>query len=570
MDYLKNPNNNNNNNNYSNNNNINLFGSFGFKSSPIQNIENVGNITQYIKVGKDGSTLISNPKDIGKSESAIGLMGPPGSGKSSICNTLCFILYKIMEPYFVALRSHETVTLGVYTLSQVARLKSPVTVNKDVLDMEGHDNSLERSWKMAMLLSVICEEIVLCNRDARATALIQAVSVFKKGMDQSSALGMRPITKQMFFMVKSMRDAPSLLHMLAQILPSMEFIPFTVPEFTDDEVDQMTTPLEFHPAMVKAIKEGVVDKIKPRLDKQSLSSKADSIQQLLHAFNIGDYSQLDAINKKLFLADCNRILDEAIANGHIDHMDRAKKITVSEGMTLAQFLKGVNGALSVDFNKSTFYVKGKSEGYIKQHFPSPSIPTKMIESIYTAQYNLKMAKLAEAKAIAEQADRNKKMFLEGVQIINKAAELKLSLYIDQLKFGQSFVPSKETFIDRSPIAHLKTWGLHYDFGPFHRYYDSVVPGIAQKWIDQTSRAKWKAPVHAHGDMTCQGGCKMNDSVFCYKSTCRGRLYWVDGPSSTAICQTCETKASFVDTTLYCIACGNRCNCTTRPNGSYIP
>ncbi|EGG15819.1 hypothetical protein DFA_09488 [Cavenderia fasciculata] len=529
------------------------------------------NVTQYIKVGHDGKTLVSDPMAIRESMSGIGFLGPPGAGKSTCCNTICHVLYQIKEPYFLALDSHKTVTTGVYTMSREARMKSPVPITKEVMDMEGHDHSLERSWKLAMLLSVMCEEVVLCNRDARSIVLIQAVEVFKKGMEQSKILGMRCITKQLFVMVKRMRDAAEILSTLSEIIPDMEFIPFTVPQFTDDQIDSLETPLEFHPDMVNAIKTGILDKIKPRLDQQALSSKAETIQKMLEAFNRGDFSHLGWINKQFFLSDCKRILTEAISNATSNHITLAKDKQARLDMTFQEFIRDVKGDLIVDFTQSTFYIKETCDTYIRESFQSPCIPFRDLVYIYQSQYDHKIAKLIEAKAIADQLDQNKRTFLECVETINQNAKSKLTVFIQGLKFDETKVPDKSTFIDDSSIVDLQQRvNMKPDYTPFNKFYSSSVALVPQKWKNQVNRAKWKMPVQSQGELTCKAGCRLNDDpVVC--STCGGYWYWIDGPTMTAMCKDCLRKTSFLDDpSLVCTGCKSPANCTTRPNLSYIP
>ncbi|EGG15818.1 hypothetical protein DFA_09487 [Cavenderia fasciculata] len=528
------------------------------------------NVTQYIKVESDGKTLVSDPMAIRESMSGIGFLGPPGAGKSTCCNTICHVLYQIKEPYFLALDSYKTVTTGVCTMSREARMKSPVPITKEVMDMEGHDHSLERSWKLAMLLSVMCEEVVLCNRDARSIVLIQAVEVFKKGMDQSKVLGMKCVTKQMFVMVKRLRDAPEILSTLSNIIPDMEFIPFTVPQFTDDQITLMETPLDFHPDMVNAIKTGILDKINPRLDTQALSSKAESIQLLLDAFNKGDFSNLGLVGKQLFLNGCKRIMNEVISIATQINLAKTKEVTLD--MTFQEFFQDVSGGLDVDFTQSTFYIKETCDAYIDEFFSSPSIPNADLMFIYQSQYDHKIAKLTEAKAIAEQTDQNKRTFLEFVKEINDNAKHKLNIYIDKLKFGETQVPDKSTFIDDSSIVDLQQLvDKEPDFTIFYQYYDTAVTLIPQKCQDQENRAKWKMPIQAQGDLTCKKGCRLGgDFIIC--KPCGGDCYWywIDGP--TVMSKGCLKKKSFleVEPNLTCFRCESPVNCTVRPNLSYIP
>lgn len=79
----------------------------------------------------------------------------------------------------------------------------PGNMRWEVMDMEGFQVDLPSSWKMAMVLSLLAEIVLFCNRDARCDNLFKAATVFEKGRELSTKFGMKPVTKQIFVQVSS-------------------------------------------------------------------------------------------------------------------------------------------------------------------------------------------------------------------------------------------------------------------------------------------------------------------------------------------------------------------------------
>lgn len=99
------------------------------------------------------------------------------------------------------------------------------------------------------------------------------------------------------------------------------------------------------------------------------------------------------------------------------------------------------------------------------------------------------------------------------------------------------------------------------------YYDEKVKNKKNDWQNQINRAKYKSICQAQGELKCEGGHKLNgDSISC-GGNCKGKLYWVDGPSHYSICMECQVIYKL--SSLVCSSCGKRAYCTPKYT-DYMP
>ena len=85
---------------------------------------------------------------------------------------------------------------------------------------------------------------------------------------------------------------------------------------------------------------------------------------------------------------------------------------------------------------------------------------------------------------------------------------------------------------------------------------------------QIERAKWKNVVKAHGEMVCEGGHSLSDSVACNCNK-ESLLYWVDGDTQHTICNKCN-DVSVLGLKLICNACKKPSKCITKLVTGYRP
>lgn len=76
---------------------------------------------------------------LNQSKSFVGLIGPPGAGKSSLCNTMTYCqLNEMPIPLlFEPSDADESFTKGLWMLSKEVKSVFPIGLDWEVLDMEG-------------------------------------------------------------------------------------------------------------------------------------------------------------------------------------------------------------------------------------------------------------------------------------------------------------------------------------------------------------------------------------------------------------------------------------------------
>lgn len=119
-----------------------------------ENIHEHGCAAQYVEVQEDYVGIVD--KDlIDHKRHLVAVVGPPGAGKSTLCNTLYHIAFGAQQTFFEPSANPTSFTKGLWLLSHAARKMLPVDVRWEVVDMEGFQVDQMSSWKMAMVLCVL-------------------------------------------------------------------------------------------------------------------------------------------------------------------------------------------------------------------------------------------------------------------------------------------------------------------------------------------------------------------------------------------------------------------------------
>jgi hypothetical protein len=113
-----------------------------------------GSAAQYVEVDEDVVRIVDENL-IDQNRYLVAVVGPPGAGKSTTCNTLYHIAFGSTDSFFEPSASPTSFTKGLWLLSSEARLKLPANINWECVDMEGFQVDLMSSWKMAMVLCVL-------------------------------------------------------------------------------------------------------------------------------------------------------------------------------------------------------------------------------------------------------------------------------------------------------------------------------------------------------------------------------------------------------------------------------
>ena len=367
-----------------------------------------------ILTANDETVSITNKHHLSESKSFVGFMGPPGAGKSSMCNTVVYCQQDKTEQklFFEPSNHFETFTKGLWMLSRETKRQFQKDSDWEVLDMEGFQHKSEGCWKMAMFLSVLAEIVVFCNRNPRCDVLFETAEVFKKGVGFCKQLSMSPITKQVFIQIDSRTyentaQVNKVIEKVKSILqsPEIEVIAFCILEIPNADLKK----LPFEPAIVEAV-QTLLKQFRFDKNSQTAVAKVEQLGGLLKAFDDNNFDECHARSLKFLEMDCKRIYEEAEARKRVEHntLASSKELT-SLTTTFEEFMGQPNWSLDLHFEKSPFYVE-KHEQNLQNWYPSKKRSIEMI-SIYRDYYE-KKKKTLEAKLETEKAldEANKEEF----------------------------------------------------------------------------------------------------------------------------------------------------------------
>jgi len=196
------------------------------------NVHEHGSAAQYVEVSDDWVSIV-DPELLDQARYLVAVFGPTGAGKSTLCNTFYHITFGSTNSFFEPSAQPTSYTKGLWVLSKQAKIQLPDSINWEVVDMEGFQVDQMSSWKMAMVLCVLAEIVIFCNRDARCDNLFKAAIVFEKGRKLSQQLGMKPITKQIFVQVEEGIEKEleaSVLQKIEEMIPNVSIISFEIPQ----------------------------------------------------------------------------------------------------------------------------------------------------------------------------------------------------------------------------------------------------------------------------------------------------------------------------------------------------
>lgn len=113
-----------------------------------------GSAAQYVEVDDEVVRIVDKTL-VDQNRYLVAVVGPPGAGKSTTCNTLYHIAFGSKASFFEPSANPTSFTKGLWLLSKDARKNLPADINWECVDMEGFQVDLMSSWKMAMVLCVL-------------------------------------------------------------------------------------------------------------------------------------------------------------------------------------------------------------------------------------------------------------------------------------------------------------------------------------------------------------------------------------------------------------------------------
>lgn len=544
-------------------------------------------VQQFVEV-KGDSVSIRSRDCLANIRSLVACIGPPGAGKSTLCNALLTAGYGTKFTFFEPSSSIASYTKGLWVLAQSVRMQLP-QMRWEVMDMEGFQPDLYSSWGMTMVLSLLAEVVIFCNRDARYDALFKAAEVFQKGRDLSSQFGMRPVTKQIFVQLEEgmdEEDKAACVKKIKETIPNVDIEAFEIPHIRNKNKKDHEF-VTFHEDMKEAVTD-LTKKFNFPATSDAVASRAKHIESLLDAFNESDFKKCSDISQEFLQADCERIYKATIAIYRNECYNRAMKTKLPNMETTLEEFMGKVDPIVFDFTVSVFFLEGSSEEFCEKFLER--MPKVEPIDFYKPVYDDKVQDLAVLKERAAKCTSDAELaYLNETNEFIEGRKVELLQHVATLKYGQKIKGDGSKFLNSKKHEQRGMFlGMDAenrsafvpDFTSFFLFVRQQNELLENMWNAQTVKAQWKSPCAAHGKMECQSGhkVKMNPSITCDKQirdketgktgACGGVWYWVDGPEQYAMCNgPCET-VKYMEPGLKCVKCGADLLCSIRTTDYY--
>ena len=146
----------------------------------------------------------------------IACLGPPGSGKSTICSNYYKTLYNVKNDYFESSDENLSFTKGIWLISDSERRKIPKMVIKDLLDVEGFQVDDIKSWKYIMIIAFLSTDLIILNRNPRYDDVKKMIKIIENSLKKMKDKQMPKILKNIFIQTISKKPKKTIKEMLEE------------------------------------------------------------------------------------------------------------------------------------------------------------------------------------------------------------------------------------------------------------------------------------------------------------------------------------------------------------------
>ena len=501
--------------------------------------------------------------------SALGVLGPPGAGKSSLCCAYYKIKYNMDNAYFQMSSSGLSFTKGIWILKEEERMKIKENIDRDILDVEGFQVDDIKSWKYVMVISFICSEIIILNRNTRLDDTKKVLNIIKNSLAKMRDSNIPKILKTIYIQIDDEEEIPNFNRKLEEIgynpnsIESITIKPIYIPTF-----DKKT--LKKHGGNILNVEDYITD-VKQSLQNLSDTKNEQSISNFI--------KYIDNLNMALdgkmnfdaqgIIQDLREEYDVCYETWKNKRKKELLNISLSDIDDLNETYDDyINKQQNLDFSfqenltELTFY--GSSDEFDKYYREFGKnkdfkVDRNIFKDIYDTKKNEKQIE-ENRKGTEEQ----KKLSELEEYMERKKAEI--NRYFGNLKFYDS-IDSKYSHCDMNIDTVDNLISKRNELlDKLYSYYESKEQELKNEWQSQINRAKYKAKCQACGQLKCVNGHQLSgDSISC--GDCKGEIYWVDGPTHYRICNKCNTVRKL--TSLICGRCDGKVYCEPKFT-DYIP
>lgn len=488
--------------------------------------------------------------------SAIGVLGPPGAGKSTLCCAYYKIKYNMENNYFEISSSPLSFTKGIWILKEEERMKIKGNIDRDILDCEGFQIDKIETWKYVMIISFICSDIIILNGNKRFDDIKKVLNIIKNSLEKMRQSNIPKLLKNIYIHYSSKKklrnfeqDLASLGYKedsLENIKISAIYIP-TISETTIEDNDDNILNVHDYLNEVRKTFDNIpttnvqsistfikyIDNLNMTLDGKMSFDTQGIIRDLRDEYNICYETWYDKKKKNLLEIELSEVE------------------TINE--TFDEFIEKQNLDFSFEENLEdlTFYGSSQEFDDIYRGFKK-DYSFKIDKDIFLNKFEIKKKDL-EIEILKKGTEREKK--LSEFENYLQKQKRKIDSYFFTVKF-YDYIDDKELHCNIN-ITIDNSEDRNRLLNELYKYYEKQTKEIKKSWESQIKRAKYKSVCQTQGELKCANGHKLNsDPIKCCE--CDGTLYWVDGETHYCICSSCN-KVSKCDSCV-CSRCKARTLC----------
>ena len=487
----------------------------------------------------------------------IACLGKPGTGKSAFGSYYYKQLYNVKNDYFEISDALESFTRGIWMISDKERRKIPDYIYKDILDVEGFQVDDAKSWKYVMVIAFLSTELIIFNDNQRYDDVKKMIKIIENSLKRMEKMNIPRILKIIYIQTilspqkqKPIEELLQICNYDKKIFQMIEFKYIYLPKIQLKEENDLMKYPDYRINFIKIL---------DLLNKENNFNSVASLRDYIDIFN-------EAINGNLLFNNQTILKDiESDFNGLYNKYENKLKNKLSLiklkpldnlNETFEEFINKQNN-LSFEFNikneELTFY-GGNYDCFYDELRKNKTFKIEpkdiFYDSYISERLRLQSKEKKEKEKIYYEYERIKR------EINNTFAQLK---FYQEIEIDIDYLKLK---IDTDQIEYK----LEIE-NELSKYVNSKKKSKIKEWDDQIERAKWKAPVQAHGEMKCKNGHNLSDIVFC--SQCKKELFWVDSDERYAICKGCN-KVIQLSGKLKCMACGAESKSTVKWIEGYKP
>lgn len=489
---------------------------------------------------------------------AIGVLGPPGAGKSSLCCAYYKFLFSFDNKHFEMSTSGVSFTKGIWILKESERRKIKANIDRDIIDVEGFQVDDIKSWKYIMIISFICSEIIILNRNPRLDETKKVLNIIKNSLKKMQESKIPKILKTIYIQIDDEEDIGKFNYKLKETgyepnsIEGVTIKPIYIPNIHKKILKKNNNNI----LEIEDYKTDVSESLQNLLNEKSTFQSISSFIKYIDSLNM-------ALDGKMNFDDQGIIkdLEEEYNNCYLCWESKKKSELLKQNLSSVNdvnesfdsYIQRQNLDFSFEENlcELTFYGSSDNFDNYYQSFgkkKSFKVDKSIFKNLYDSKINEK--KIEELKKGTETQKE-----LSRIEEYFEKQKYEIDRYFGNLKFydniNNKYSRCRMNISVTSQFENKKNELLN----ELYRYFDNKESEKKEAWKNQISRAKWRAVCQCEGELKCENGHTLENSPVSCSGDCEGTLYWVDGPTHYCICNECE-KISTLDG----IICGGKTGC----------